>query len=61
MLSWLFYQALGTLRGRVGTSVALIVDVFDLDVDEHLGKILPLPVDEDDEDSSARPLGRKPG
>lgn len=39
--SWLFNQALGMLRGRVGTSVAVIADTFGIEVDEHLGKILP--------------------
>lgn len=52
--SWLFNQALGALRGRVGASVAVIVDTFDVDVDEHLGKILPPPVDDQAEDASIR-------
>jgi hypothetical protein len=39
--SWIFSQALGELRGRVGVSVAIIIDRFDIDVDEHLAKILP--------------------
>lgn len=50
--SWLFNQALGVLRGRVGASVAVIVDAFDADVDEHLGKILPPAVDDVAEDGS---------
>lgn len=59
--SWLFNQALGALRGRVGASVAVIVDAFDVDVDEHLGKILPPPVEDDAEDDSVRPPRRQPG
>lgn len=45
--SWLFNQALGSLRARVGTSVAIIVETFDIDVDEHLSKIMPPPIDEE--------------
>jgi hypothetical protein len=30
------------------------VDTFDVDVDEHLGKILPPPVDDQAEDASIR-------
>lgn len=59
--SWLFNQAIGALRGRIGTSVAVIVDAFDVDVDEHLGKIMPPLVDDDAEDGSARPPRRQPG
>jgi len=44
--SWLFNQALGAFRARVGMSIAVIVANFDLDIDEHLVKILPPAVDE---------------
>jgi len=44
--SWLFNQALGTLRAHVGVSVAVIVTAFDIDIDEHLTKILPPSVDD---------------
>jgi hypothetical protein len=43
--SWLFNQALGSLRARVGTSVAIIIETFDVDTDEYLAKIMPPPVD----------------
>jgi hypothetical protein len=43
-----FYQALGSLRARVGISVAVIIETFDIDVDEHLAKLMPPPVDEND-------------
>lgn len=39
--SWLFNQALGSLRARVGTSIAVIVGTFDINVDEHLARIMP--------------------
>lgn len=42
--SWLFNQALGSLRARIGTSVAIIVGAFDVSVDEHLARILPPPI-----------------
>jgi hypothetical protein len=45
--SWRFNQALGSLRARVGTSVAVIIELFDVSVDEHLAKIMPPPVDDD--------------
>ncbi len=43
----MFNQALGAFRARVGTSVAVIVAAFDLDVDEHLARILPPPTDDE--------------
>jgi hypothetical protein len=44
--SWMhFSQVLGVFRGRVGTNVDVIVEAFDLTVDEHLRKILPPPPD----------------
>lgn len=43
--SWLFNQELGVLRALVGINVALIVERFDLDIDEHLARILPPLVD----------------
>lgn len=46
--SWVFNQAIGSLLARVGTSVAVIVETFDIEIDEHLAQILPPPVDEDD-------------
>jgi len=45
--SWLFNQALGSLRARVGTSVAILLETFDIDVDEHPSKIMPPPLDEE--------------
>jgi hypothetical protein len=45
--SWLFNQALGELRARIGTSVAIIIEAFDVDIDEHLAKIMPPPIDEE--------------
>lgn len=45
--SWLFNQALGSLRARVGTSIAVIIETFDIAIDEHLTQILPPPVDEE--------------
>jgi hypothetical protein len=48
MSAWVFNQALGSLRGLVGTSVAIIIETFDVDVDEHLARIMP-PVHEDDD------------
>ena len=39
--SWLFNQALGCWRARVGTSIAVIVGTFDINVDEHLARIMP--------------------
>jgi len=44
--SWLFNQALGSFRARVGVSVAVLVETFDIDVDEHIAKIMPPPVEE---------------
>lgn len=44
--SWLFNQALGELRARIGTSVAVIVATFGIAVDEHLVKIMPPVVEE---------------
>jgi hypothetical protein len=58
--SWLFNQAVGALRGRVGTSVAVIAVTFDVDVDEHLGKILPPVVDDEADDRSLQPPRRQP-
>lgn len=46
--SWLVNQAVGALRARVGTNVAIIVATFDIDVDEHLAPIMPPPLDEGD-------------
>jgi len=45
--SWLFNQALGRLRALVGTSIAVIIQTFDIDVDEHLAKVMPPPLDDD--------------
>jgi hypothetical protein len=42
---WRFNQALGSLRARIGVSVAIIIDTFDVDVDEHLSPLLPPPID----------------
>lgn len=42
---WKFNQALGSLRARVGVSVAIIIDTFNIDVDEHFAPLLPPPVD----------------
>lgn len=39
--SWLLNQAIGVLRARIGTIVAVVVATFDIDVDEHLAKIMP--------------------
>jgi hypothetical protein len=44
---WVFYQGLGELRAHVGTSIAVIIESFDIDVDENLAKILPPPVDDE--------------
>jgi hypothetical protein len=43
--SWLFNQAIGALRGRIGTAVAVVVAIFDVEVDRHLAKLLPPPVE----------------
>ncbi len=43
--SWIFNQALGALRARVGTSTAVLIATFDIDVDEHLAKIMPPPIE----------------
>jgi hypothetical protein len=59
--SWLFNQALGALRGRVGISVAVIADSFGIEIDEHLGKILPPPVEDEADDGSVRPPRRQQG
>jgi hypothetical protein len=45
--SWLFNQALGEFRARVGTCVAVIIETFDIDADEHLVKIMPPVVNEE--------------
>ncbi len=50
--SWLFNQGLGELRARVGVSVALIIDRFDIEIDEHLVPILPPVPDEAEADPS---------
>jgi hypothetical protein len=47
MGSWLFNQALGEFRARVGTCVAVIIEIFDIDADEHLVKIMPPVVNEE--------------
>jgi hypothetical protein len=52
--SWVFNQALGSFRARVGTSIAVIIEMFDIDIDEHLARVLPPPVD-DDSDELERP------
>jgi Family of unknown function (DUF6650) len=46
--NWQFNQALGSLRARIGTSVAILIETFDVDVDEHLAEIMPPSVDEED-------------
>jgi hypothetical protein len=38
---WGFNQALGALRVRVGHSVVIVIERFNVDVDEHLSAILP--------------------
>ena len=48
-----FYQALGTFRAHVGTSVAVITQTFDIDVDEHVAAILPPPVEEETDGDNA--------
>jgi hypothetical protein len=53
--SWMFNQAIGSLRARVGTSVAIIAETFDVDIDEHLAKILPPPVDEEADETARLP------
>ena len=45
---WQFNQAIGSLRARVGTSVAIIIETFNVGIDEHLAKIMPPQVDEAD-------------
>lgn len=45
--SWLFNQALGSLRARIGTSAAIILESFEIEVDEHLSRIMPPPIDEE--------------
>jgi hypothetical protein len=50
--SWLFNQALGSFRARVGISIAVMIETFDIDVDEHLAKILPPPLDSDTYDNA---------
>jgi len=47
MYQWVFNQALGEFRARVGTCIAVIIETFDIDVDEHLAKIMPPQVDEE--------------
>ena len=43
--SWIFNQALGALRARIGTSVAVLVATFDVEVDKHIAKIMPPPIE----------------
>jgi hypothetical protein len=43
-----FSIALGELRNRVGTEIALIAYHFNIDVSDDLAQILPLPVEGDD-------------
>jgi hypothetical protein len=45
--SWQFNQEIGLLRARVGTSVAILVETFGIDVDDCLSKILPPSTGED--------------
>jgi hypothetical protein len=47
---WKFNQALGSLRARIGVSVAIIIDTFNVDVDEHLSPLLPPPIDSEPND-----------
>ena len=49
---WRFNQSLGSLRARIGVSVAIIIDTFNVDVDEHLAPLLPPPLDFDPNDPS---------
>jgi len=44
---WVFNQALGEFRARAGTCIAVIIESFDVDVDEHLAQIMPPQVDEE--------------
>jgi hypothetical protein len=49
---WTFNQSLGSLRARVGVSAAIIIDTFNVDVDEVLSQILPPPIDSESNDPS---------
>lgn len=44
---WKFNQALGAFRARVGTCIAVVIESFDIDVDEHVARIMPPQVDEE--------------
>ena len=44
-----FSLALGELRGTVGMHVAAIASQYDIEVEDELASILPLPVEEADE------------
>lgn len=46
---WLFNQVLGEFRARVGTSITIIVETFDIDVDEQLARIMPPSVEDTDD------------
>jgi len=47
---WRFNQSLGSLRARIGVSVAIIIDTFNVDIDEHLSLLLPPPIDSEPND-----------
>jgi len=47
---WRFNQSLGSLRARIGVSVAIIIDTFNIDIDEHLSPLLPPPIDSEPND-----------
>ena len=46
---WVLNQAIGEFRARVDTYIAVIVESFDIDVDEELVKVMPPPVDEENQ------------
>jgi hypothetical protein len=47
---WKFNQSLGSLRARIGVSLVIIIDTFNVDIDEHLSPLLPPPIDSEPDD-----------
>ena len=46
--SWIFFAALGELRGVFGLHIAKIAAQYGLDIEEDLASILPMPGELDD-------------
>ena len=52
--SWVFYGALGEMRGTFGVLIARIATQYKLDVEEELARILPANADDDEQKSDRR-------